>query len=273
MTTPLISADDLAAALAGGHPPIVLDVRWSLVGGTDRAAYDGGHIPGAVFVDFKRDLCGPAGPGGRHPLPEPDDLQAALRRAGIDDGDEIVVVDDGDLLPAARTWWTLRWAGVSSVRVLDGGMSAWPGAVTKEAVTPEAGHVTVRPGSLPALDAEGAAARARAGQLVDVRAAERYRGETETIDAVAGHVPGALSVPDPVISGGRLIPPDAVRALLAGIDHPAAYCGSGITAARMALAGATAGIDVDLYVGSWSGWITDPARPIATGPHPSAQEQ
>jgi thiosulfate/3-mercaptopyruvate sulfurtransferase len=272
MTSPLISADELADALAADRPPVVLDVRWSLAGGTDRAAYDDGHIPGAVFVDFKHDVCGPPGPGGRHPLPDPDDLQTALRRAGIDDGDDIVVVDAGDLLPAARTWWTLRWAGVSSVRVLDGGMGAWTGAVTTEGATPDAGLVTVRPGSIPVLDADRAAERAGAGQLVDVRAAERYRGETEPIDPVAGHVPGALNIPDPVIADGRMISPDAVRALLAAIDHPAAYCGSGVTAARLALAGATAGIDVDLYVGSWSGWVTDPTRPIATGPHPSTQE-
>ena len=269
MTTPLISADELAAARAGGNPPIVLDVRWSLAGGTDRAGYDAGHIPGAVFVDFEHDICGPPGPGGRHPLPEPDDLEAALRRAGIDDGDDVVVVDAGDLLPAARTWWTLRWAGMPSVRVLDGGMAAWPGSLDTTEVTPDAGHVTVRAGSIPALDADDAAERARAGQLVDVRAAERFRGETEPIDPVAGHVPEAVNVPDPMIVDGRMIPPGTIRALLSGIEHPAAYCGSGVTAARMALAGATAGIDVDLYVGSWSDWITDPTRQIATGPHPA----
>ena len=252
---------------------MVLDVRWSLAGGTDRAAYDVGHIPGAVFVDFKHDICGPSGPGGRHPLPDPDDLQTTLRRVGVDDGDDIVVVDAGDLLPAARTWWTLRWAGVSSVRVLDGGMDAWTGVVTTEVATPDAGLVTVRPGSIPVLDAERAAERAGAGQLVDVRAAERYRGETESIDPVAGHVPGALNVPDPVIADGRIIAPDAVpRCSPASTTRPRTAAPAS-PRRGMALAGATAGIDVDLYVGSWSGWITDPTRPIATGPHPSTQEQ
>jgi thiosulfate/3-mercaptopyruvate sulfurtransferase len=266
MTTPLISAGELAEALAGDHPPIVLDVRSSLAGGPDRPAYDAGHIPGAVFVDFDADVTGPPGGGGRHPLPEPAHLEDALRRAGIDDGDDVVVVDAGDLLPAARTWWTLRWAGIDSVRVLDGGMNAWPGALDTGDVTPERGNVTVRAGSIPALDADDAAAYARAGRLVDVRTAERYRGESEPIDRVAGHIPGAVSIPDPVVVDGHLIPPDTVRALLAGIDGPAAYCGSGVTAARMALAAATAGIDVGVYVGSWSGWIADPERPIATGP-------
>jgi thiosulfate/3-mercaptopyruvate sulfurtransferase len=145
-------------------------------------------------------------------------------------------------------------------------MDAWPGPLDDNDVTPERGHVTIRPGSIPVLDAEDAAARARAGQLIDVRVAERYRGETEPIDPIAGHIPGAVNVPDPVVVGGRMIPADAVRALLAAVDRPAAYCGSGTTAARMALAGATAGIDVDVYIGSWSGWITDPDRPIETGP-------
>ena len=274
LNSPLISRDELTEALAGDDPPVVLDVRWSVAGGPDRPAYDAGHIPGAVFVDFDADLSGPPGTAnqqggaGRHPLPDPDHLQSVLRRAGIDDGDDIVVVDAGDLLPAARAWWTLRWAGVESVRVLDGGMDAWTGAVTTDDDMPDAGHVTVRPGSIPVLDADDAAARARAGQLVDVRASERYRGEIEPIDPVAGHIPGAVNVPDPVIADGRMISPDAVRALLEGVERPAAYCGSGVTAARMALAGATAGIDVDVYVGSWSGWTADPTRPVATGEEP-----
>lgn len=267
-TTPLISADELAEALADRHP-IVIDVRWTLAGGTERAAYEAGHIPGAVFVDFDRAICGPPGEGGRHPLPDPAVLQDALRDAGVDDGDDIVVVDAGDLLPAARTWWTLRWAGIDSVRVLDGGMAAWSGPIeTGDVVPPERGNVMIRPGTLPVLDAAGAAERANAGQLVDVRAAQRYRGEEEPIDPVAGHIPGAINVPDPVVVDGRMISPDEVRALLAGIGQPAAYCGSGVTAARMALAGATAGIGVDVYVGSWSGWITDPDRPVATSAQP-----
>jgi thiosulfate/3-mercaptopyruvate sulfurtransferase len=265
MTDPLISALDLATALRSDGAPIVLDVRWTLGDGSNRHAYDAGHIPGAVFVDFEREICGPAGADGRHPLPHPGVLQAALRRAAIDDGDHIVVVDDGDLLPAARTWWTLRWGGLSSVRVLDGGMAAWAGPrVTAVDVRPS-GSVTVRAGSLRVLDAEQAAMRARAGELIDVRTAERFRGESEPVDAVAGHVPGASNVPDSVIVGGLMASPERIRELLRETPHPAAYCGSGVAAARMALAGATAGIDVDVYVGSWSEWITDPKRPVARG--------
>ena len=264
MTPPLISPGELAVEV--GAPAVkVLDVRWSLSGGTDRAAYDAGHIPGAVFLDFEHDVCGPAGPGGRHPLPDPGVLQAVLRRAGIDDGDEIVVVDSGDLLPAARTWWTLRWAGIDMVQVLDGGIAAWTGPLETAEVTPEPGTVTVRRDAVVVLDAGTAAERARVGGLIDVRAAERFRGESEPIDPVAGHIPGAVNLPGPVIVDGRMRPHREIRELFGEIERPAAYCGSGIAAARMVLAGATAGIDVDLYVGSWSDWITDPNREIATG--------
>lgn len=270
MIDPLISATALAAALDGDDPPVVIDVRWTLAGGDDRDAYERGHVPGAVFVSFDSAVCGPAGRHGRHPLADPAVLQSALRAAGIDDGDDIVVVDGGDLLAAARTWWTLRWAGIASVRVLDGGIAAWRHAVESgpgRAANPP-GTVTVRPGSVPALDADAAAAQARTGELIDVRTAERYRGEVEPIDPVAGHIPGAVNVPDAVVVDGRMIDPHRVRELLAGIAEPAAYCGSGITAARMVLAGASAGIDVGLYVGSWSEWSADPQRPVATGATP-----
>ena len=262
---PLIDPDDLAARLRTSPPPVILDVRWSLAGGADRAAYDGGHIPAAVFVDFDRDVCGPPG-AGRHPLPEPGALQDALRRAGIDEGDDVIVVDSGDLLAAARTWWTLRWAGIESVRVLDGGMALWVGPTETTAETPAPGSFEVRPGDRQPIDADEAKGRARVGALVDVRSSERYRGESEPIDAVAGHIPGARNVADPVIVDGRMAEPEQIRSLLPiGTGPVAAYCGSGVTAARMVLAGASAGIDVDLYVGSWSEWITDAERPIATG--------
>jgi thiosulfate/3-mercaptopyruvate sulfurtransferase len=187
----------------------------------------------------------------------------------------VVVYDGGDGTAAARAWWVLRWAGHPAVRVLDGGFPAWVaagGPVTAEPSTPAAGDVTVSPGGLPTLSAEEAAALPAAGTLIDARVAPRYRGETEPVDAIAGHVPGAVNLPaDAHADGGRLRPPAEQRAAFdaAGVapGRPVgAYCGSGVTAARTVLALHLAGRpDAALYVGSWSHWITDPTRPVATG--------
>jgi thiosulfate/3-mercaptopyruvate sulfurtransferase len=273
VTTPLVDSAALAAELAGDRPPLLLDVRWSLAG-TGPADYAAGHLPGAVFADLDADLCGPPGPGGRHPLPEPGPLQAALRRLGVRAGHPVVAYDAGGATPtgaAARAWWTLRWADHADVRVLDGGYAAWLAAglpVTTEPVTPAPGDVTVRPGGMPTADAP----TATAGVLVDARAGARYRGESEPVDPVAGHIPGAVNQPATVTVGedGRLLAPDALRAAYARLgvrpDRPvAAYCGSGVTAAQTVLALTVAGYRPALYVGSWSHWITDPARPVATG--------
>jgi thiosulfate/3-mercaptopyruvate sulfurtransferase len=273
---PLIDVAELAAALGAGAAPTVLDVRWSLAGGADRSAYAEGHLPGAAFVDLDRDLCGPPGPAGRHPLPDPDRLQQALRGAGVRSDRPVVVYDGGDGMAAARAWWTLRWAGHPRVRVLDGGLPAWVGAgrpVTAEPARDRAGDVTVRPGGLPVLDAAQAAELAGSGVLLDVRAPARYRGETEPVDPVAGHVPGAVNLPTTghVDGQGRLRAADQLRAAFAsaGVRPQApvgAYCGSGVTAAHTVLALHRAGRpDAALYVGSWSEWITDPDRPVARG--------
>ncbi|MBO4164009.1 sulfurtransferase [Micromonospora antibiotica] len=278
---PLIEPDRLATELARPDPPTLLDVRWRLVGPPGRDDYTAGHLPGAVFVDLDTVLCGPPGPAGRHPLPEPAALQAALRAAGVRAGHPVVVYDDGDGLAAARAWWTLRWAGHRSVRVLSGGWSGWlavglPGTV--EVPTPQPGDVTVTPGGLPVLDADDAARLGAAddGVLLDVRAAPRYRGETEPIDPVAGHVPGAVNLPAPeYVTEGRYLTAEALRDRFAAAgvraDQPVgAYCGSGVTAAQTVLALHLAGRpDAALYVGSWSGWVADPSRPVATGPTPA----
>ncbi|WP_194821893.1 sulfurtransferase [Micromonospora sp. S-DT3-3-22] len=277
---PLIEPDRLAAELARPDAPTLLDVRWRLAGPPGRADYVAGHLPGAVFVDLDTDLCGPPGAAGRHPLPDPAALQAALRAAGVRTGHPVVVYDDGDGLAAARAWWTLRWAGHRPVRVLAGGWAAWcsaglPHTVEVPTVTP--GDVTVRPGALPVLDADAAAALAAAddGVLIDVRAAPRYRGETEPIDPVAGHVPGAVNLPAPgYVTEGHYPAADVLRDRFAAVgvhaDGPVgAYCGSGVTAAQAVLALHLAGRpDAALYVGSWSGWVADGSRPVATGPTP-----
>ncbi|MCX4385951.1 sulfurtransferase [Micromonospora peucetia] len=276
----LVEADRLAVELGHVDPPTLLDVRWRLVGPPGRDDYAAGHLPGAVFVDLDTALCGPPGPAGRHPLPDPVALQAALRAAGVRAGHPVVVYDGGDGMAAARAWWTLRWAGHRPVRLLHGGFPAWlaAGLPTGTAVpTPAPGDVEVRPGALPVLDTGEAARLATAGEsvLLDVRAAPRYRGETEPIDPVAGHVPGAVNLPAPgYVAEGRFPAVDVLRERFAaagvGDDRPVgAYCGSGVTAAQAVFALHLAGRpDAALYVGSWSNWVADPARPVATGANP-----
>ncbi|ADD44194.1 rhodanese-like domain-containing protein [Stackebrandtia nassauensis] len=268
---PLMTAGQLRELLET-QAPTVLDVRWSLAAGADRDGYQAGHLPGAVFLDLDADLCGPPGPGGRHPLPEPDALRAVLRSAGVTRTGPVVVYDGGDMLAAARTWWTLRWAGVQDVRVLDGGFAAWQaegGPVTAETSDVAASDFDVTPGGLPELDSAAAAALARTGTLLDVRTPERYRGETEPIDPVAGHIPAAVNAP----AGDTMAPDHGFRApgelaeTYRRFDgEVGVYCGSGVTAARTALAMTAAGLDTPaVYIGSWSHWVADPARPVALG--------
>ncbi|MFG3300827.1 sulfurtransferase [Micromonospora chersina] len=273
----LVEPDRLAAELDRADPPTLLDVRWRLAGPPGREDYLVGHLPGAVFVDLDTELCGRPGAAGRHPLPDPAALQAALRAAGVRAGHPVVVYDGGDGMSAARAWWTLRWAGHRAVRVLHGGFPAWVAAglpLSTEAPAPPPGDVTVTPGELPVLDAGEAArlAAADAGVLLDVRAAPRYRGETEPIDPVAGHIPGAVNLPAPgYVADGRFPAAEALRERFAaaGVAEGApvgAYCGSGVTAAQAVLALHLAGRpDAALYVGSWSNWVADPDRPVATG--------
>lgn len=269
----LITPTDLQQEMSRGGV-VVLDVQFTL-SGDGPELYAAGHLPGAAFVDVETVLAGPAGDGGRHPLPDPAVLQAGLRDAGVHSGSSVVVYDQATSLSAARAWWVLRWAGIEDVRVLDGGLAAWQrsgGAVTTEVPSPTPGDVTVDPDQVVVLDADDAAATAKLGVLVDARSPERFRGEEEPIDPVAGHVPGAVNVPmsDLVDGEGRLRSPDELRTRFdeAGIDEVTVvgtYCGSGITAAHTALALHEAGIDAEVYAGSWSEWITDTSRPVATG--------
>jgi thiosulfate/3-mercaptopyruvate sulfurtransferase len=280
-----LDAAALARALATGPAPVLLDVRWRLGGPPGIERYREGHLPGAQFVDLDRDLAGPPGAGGRHPLPDTAAFQAAMRRAGVSDDRPVVVYDENDSTAAARAWWLLGYFGHPQVRVLDGGYQTWLAAdqpiESGPAPAPAAGTFTARPGHLPLLDADGAARMARDGVLLDARAAERYRGDVEPADPVAGHIPSAVSAPTTGNVGpeGRFLDPGALRARFTqlgasdgepgGTDGPVTtgvYCGSGVTAAHEVLALTIAGIPAALYLGSWSDWITDPARPIATGP-------
>lgn len=281
MTT-LITPDALAEWLASDEPPLVFDVQFRLsapghqANPTGAELYAGAHLPGANFLDVDTDLAGPPGPHGRHPMPDLDHLQHRLRAAGLDDGRPVVVYDEGNGLGAARAWWLLSYCGLADVRVLDGGLSVWRTA--GHAVTDhlpevaESGDATLRPGALPLLDADGAAALAQRGLLLDARTPERFAGLSEPIDAVAGHIPGAHNAPmgDYVQPDGRLADRETLHGYFAAkgaFTHPevGAYCGSGITAAHLALALRQIGIIAPVYVGSWSEWIADPARPIATG--------
>jgi thiosulfate/3-mercaptopyruvate sulfurtransferase len=257
--------------------PLVIDVRWALGAPSSYPDYLAGHVPTAVWADLDADFADPPAAdrrGGRHPLPDPGRLQHRLRRWGLHATDPVVAYDAADSTAAARAWWVLRWAGLPRVTVLDGGLAAWvraglPLADGPEPEKPE-GDVEVHPGAMPTVDAAGAAELARAGRLVDARTAVRFRGEQEPIDPVAGHIPGARNVPAAELTNadGRLADVTLLTERLAAHNDGAvgAYCGSGVTAAHTVWALATLGMDANLYPGSWSDWVSDPTRPVATGP-------
>ena len=282
VSSPLITTGELREALGR---VTVLDVRWRLGGPPGAQDYAAGHVPGAAYVDLERDLAGPRGAGGRHPLPATADFEAAMRRCGVSERRPVVVYDDWAGRAAGRAWWLLRHHGHAGVRVLDGGWSAWvadggeverghpsvaagdftvrPGA-GDFTVRPGAGDFTVRPGGMPVV---GADAVRDVGVLVDAREADRYRGEHEPVDPVAGHIPGAVNVPTSrnLRPDGRFRSVDELRDVYSAIGavprgDVAAYCGSGVTAAHDLLALELLGVRAALYPGGWSEWIADPAR-------------
>ncbi len=273
----LISADALAATLsAPATRPSLLDVRWELAAGPRRDQYLEGHLPGAVFVDLDAELAGPPGAGGRHPLPDAGRFAAAMRAAGVSTTRPVVVYDAASSTAAARAWWLLRYFGHPNVAVLDGGLAAWSAAgrplETGEA-TARPGDFAPRPDAMPLLDAEAAAVLATHGVLLDARAPERFRGEREPVDPVAGRIPGAVNRPatENVDRSGRFVDRAQLRAAFERLGvadgiEVGAYCGSGITAAHEVLALALAGFRAALYAGSWSEWITDPTRPVERDP-------
>jgi thiosulfate/3-mercaptopyruvate sulfurtransferase len=265
----LVTATELEDLIAGGAPPKILDVRWQLTEPDGSAAYEAGHLPGAVYVSLDDELTDHRVPSrGRHPLPSGAALQAAARRWGLRDGDAVVVYDDWNRAGSARAWWVLRAAGLADVRILDGGLAAWTGALETGAVRPEPGDVTIThhdlyAGALPTLSADDAAALG--SRLVDARAPERFRGEVEPVDPVAGHIPGAVNVPSTsLLDGDGAFRPTAELADALG-DTAGAYCGSGVTAAVAVAALAVVGVDAALFPGSWSQWSGEPSRPVATG--------
>lgn len=273
----LVDAASLAAELRSDRRPVLIDVRWSLTGPPGALAYRSGHLPGAVFVDLDTELSGHREAAGRHPLPEASFFQAVMRRAGVRGDSSVVVYDAADSVPAARAWWNLRYFGHADVRILDGGYAAWVAAgqpVTGEEPRVEPGDFVARPGGLPMLDADEAGELAKNGVLIDVRVPERYRGEAEPVDPVAGRIPGAVNLPTNgnVGADGKFLDVETLRARFETLDiapeaRVGTYCGSGVNAAHAAFAMTLAGLPTPaLFVGSWSQWIADPSRPIATGP-------
>lgn len=275
MTDPsavLVTPDETARLAMSGA--VVIDVQYSLTDTPGYELYAAAHLPGAPFLDLDTALAGQPGAGGRHPLPEPGMLERALRECGVDDGTTVVVYDQRTSLSAARAWWVLRWGGIEDVRVLNGGLAAWQAArkpTTTVVPVPPLGTVTVRPGQLPVLDADDAARVAAEGVLLDSRTPERYRGDVEPIDPVAGHIPGAVNAPmtEQLHHDGTFRSPEHLREYFEakGVRWGVPVgttCGSGITAAHTALALHVAGLGADPYIGSWSHWVTDPARPVAT---------
>ncbi len=280
MNEVLVTPATLAAELAEGRDVRLIDVRWTLGGPSGRLEYEAGHLPGAVWVDLETELSGLPGDGGRHPVPAVQDLQATMRRLGVSSTTPVVAYDAANSAGAARLWWLLTDAGHTDVRVLDGGLTAW-----REAGLPvEAGWHTPggggdfepRPGQRAQLDVAGVQALIARGdgpRLVDVRAAERFRGDVEPIDPIAGHIPTAVNVPwaGNHRPDGRFLPAAEIAARYAGVVDAGMvlYCGSGVTAAQSLLALESAGLTAAIYPGSWSEWIRDPRRPVETGRVPA----
>ncbi len=280
---PVIAVEALASALrAPASGPTLLDIRWEIASGPRRDDYLAGHIPGAVFVDLDAELAAPPGPRGRHPLPDAERFAETMRAAGVSDARSVVVYDAATSMAAARAWWLLRYFGHRSVAVLDGGLAAWIAAgarIETGAAAAEPGDFLARPGAMPLLDAPGAAGVAARGVLIDARAPERFRGEREPIDPVAGHIPGGINRPtsENVDRSGRFIERARLRTAFERLGvaddvEVGAYCGSGVTAAHEVLALKLAGFHAAMYAGSWSEWITDPTRPVERDPTSEVSE-
>ena len=279
----LIQAEEIAARLEE-RVIRVFDCRFDLARpDAGREAYAACHIPGAAYADLDRDLSAPRTPGsGRHPLPAPAAFAERLRAFGVNRDSLVVAYDAGNGMYASRLWWMLRWLGHDAVFVLDGGLRRWVAlGLPVDALVPvrSPGNFSASPRPDMQVDAAGVLARLAepSFRLLDARAPERYRGEVEPIDAVAGHVPGAVNHPFTTSIGGddRLLPQPELRAALAraldGVpaERAVAMCGSGVTACHLLLAMEHAGLPgARLYPGSWSEWSRDPSRPVARGAAP-----
>jgi thiosulfate/3-mercaptopyruvate sulfurtransferase len=296
MTTPLIDVTALAKALEEGATRLmdaratasaapslrVVDARFSLADPQSGAQlYAQAHLPGALYADLNRDLSDLGRTGhGRHPLPDGDAFAARLGEWGIGPQTRVVVYDAGDgSMAAARLWWLLRLIGHAHVQVLDGGFAAWQAAgLPVTAALPQVSPLPPYPGRfdrsrIASVEEVQARLKHAPGWLIDARAGERFRGEVEPLDPVAGHVPGAVNRPFALnVHDGRLRPADDLRAALQPLigthapDEVVLMCGSGVTACHLLLAMDVAGLEgARIYADSWSGWVSDTSRPVATG--------
>ena len=276
----LISAEELRALLASGSPVVIIDTGFDLAD-TEAGARDWreGHIPGSVYLNLDHDLSGVKGDGkrGRHPLPDRGVFADTLARCGVTPATTVVALDRQGGPYAARLWWLLRWMGHGAVAVLDGGTQAWSaagGELTTAASPVQAAplYPTDRAPLVATIDADSLAAQLGRVRLIDARAAERFRGDVEPIDAAAGHIPGALNrfFKNNLGADGRFKPAEALRADFLPLIGPADasrtvhQCGSGVTACHNLLAMEVAGLHGSvLYPGSWSEWSSEPSRAIA----------
>ena len=275
----LITSDELERHLADPGF-VVVDCRHNLSDvNAGQRAYDAAHIPGARFMHIDRDLSGPiTGSNGRHPLPDVALFAAALGRAGIDAATQVIAYDQNSGMWASRLWWLLKWVGHDAVAVLDGGLDKWlieGRRTTSQAATPRTASYVP---AMPIATANAAELVSHLGDqsltIVDARAAERYRGDIEPMDPVAGHIPGAINRPYSLNLGpqGTFKTPAQLRgefdAMLAGSSPSSIVhqCGSGVTACHNLLAMEVAGLPGSrLYPGSWSEWLADPSRPVVRG--------
>lgn len=272
----LLSVDQLKQLLHQGEEVVVVDCRFELADpAAGEAQYAAGHIPAAVYAHLDRDLSSPiTETSGRHPLPDPNVLAAKFSAWGIDGSKQVVAYDNSGGAFASRLWWLARWLGLRNVAVLDGGFTAWEnagGEVTQETSSPNPTEFTATPDDTLWVTSDDLveALAADAVVLFDARAPERYRGEVEPIDPVAGHVPGAVNLPhvQNLNDAGKYLPTEALRTrfsnLTNGDQQVVHMCGSGVTACVNLLASEYAGIGgAKLYAGSWSEWIRDADRPV-----------
>lgn len=276
MPSPLVGVEWLYQHLSDSHLRIV-DCRFSLQDPqAGRQAYAAGHIPGALFLDLEQDLSAPVRPdrrGGRHPLPAPEVLAQTLGAAGIGNEHVVVAYDEPPAggMYAPHLWWLLRWLGHKQVAVLDGGIKAWKEAgyeVATSAIEYAPTTYQASPRQEMVVDANIVAQRPAGTILMDSRAPERYRGEVEPIDPVAGHIPGAINRNwlDSLDAAGKFKPAEAQQKRFEGLEGEIiAYCGSGVSATANVLALELAGKQARLYAGSWSDWVSDKSRPVAKG--------